>query len=208
MPLFKATNLVLGARFQLQVRKFSLVPSSPMQSWEEEVRKKKVASSPLVDCQTALHWPSHGCGWCWMVQPTLSKRLEKEGITRWGGSGRVQHIRGFYFVSWVEQKHYSLSNGSEKIKIVKKPESWNNNSLQPRHLWVLTFFWLLFCDALCVCLWRSSKRASEAEKPGKILMKEARKATGKSGCASSLPWELREQFPAVGMGHGTLNILC
>lgn len=128
----------------------------------------------LVDCRTTLCQPSQGYVWFWPVKLTLFERLEKEGIMRWGESGRVQYIRSFYFA--VEQKHHSLSNVSEKIKIIKKPASWNNSSLQPRHLWVLTFCWLLFCDALCVHLWRSGKRASKAERSqGKYWRSRAEK---------------------------------
>lgn len=106
------------------------------------------------------------------LSPPFLRDWKKEGITRWDESGRVQHIRGFYFVSWVEEKHHGLSNRSGKIKIVKEPESWSNSSLQPRHLWVLTFCWLLFCDALCVC---------EGLAKGPARQREARQNTNEAG---------------------------
>lgn len=67
---------------------------------------------------------------------------------RWEESVRP-NVSEPFFASWVEQKHHCQAV-LRKIKIFKKSESWNNSSLQPGCLWVLTFCWLLLCDAFCV----------------------------------------------------------
>lgn len=95
----------------------------------------------------------------------------KKGIMRWEESVMAQCIRVFYFASWVEQKHHCPAV-LRKIKTFKKSESWNNSNLQPGCLWVLTFLWLLLCDAFCV---------SEGVEKAPVRQRKARENTNKIG---------------------------
>lgn len=95
----------------------------------------------------------------------------KKGIMKWEESVRAQCIKPFYSASWVEQQHHCQAV-LRKIRIFKKSESWNNSSLQPGHLWVLTFRWLLFCDAFCV---------SEGVAKAPVRQREARENTNETG---------------------------
>lgn len=80
-------------------------------------------------------------------------------------------------------KNTTLSNSSKKNKFIKKPESCNTRSLQPRCLWVLTFCWLVHRGAVCV--W-----AGVAKGPGE--QREARENINEAGQKSQRHKKMHE----------------
>lgn len=156
-----------------------------------------------MDCQATVRQPSQGYGWCWLVKPTLFKRLEKEGITRWDGSGRVQHIRAFILFRELHRNTALCQTVLRKLRPLRnqKVEITAACSQDTCGCWHFAGYYFV---SLCVCV-------CEGVAKGPARQREARENTNEAGQKSHRHTWMRE-FLALGagmeMGHGTLKILC